>query len=497
MAGFQCEKQLWLKFFKPELEAATSASTQMQFDEGHEVGFLAQKHFGTGAVVECDYWDYAGAVQKTLDFIAAGETTIFEASFRFGSFFSRADIFSFNKKAQAWDVIEVKKSTSVKEYHLLDSAIQTCIILNSGFKVNSVSLMHINNQCEYTDLKNLFVTEDISSEVMALIPMVEGKANLLLKILTKKTEPKIKIGRHCSEPFACPFEDHCFKDVPEKSVFDLPTVGVKAWEYYNQGLTQITQLDENDFKNTTKRAIEVTKKNKLWIDANSIQAELKTWIWPLYFFDFETIAPAIPRYEKTKPYSKVPFQFSCHVWPSNKSKLAHFEYLHSDTTDPRPNLIKAMLAGFGDSGSIVAYNKSFEMGVITKLAEFDPKNSRKLLKLIDRFVDPLPIFRKYTYHPDYLGSFSIKSVAPALLGSALKYEGLDVASGLDAQVYADLLLRGRILDGGAAVNRANDVHNGAGDIPVSKEQVIQSLLTYCRQDTLAMVELVRWLMAQK
>src|SRR5690606_22794397 len=107
-------------------------------------------------------------------------------------------------------------------------------------------------------------------------------------------------------------------------------------------------------------------------------ALLDKWSWPLYFFDFETINPAIPRYPNTEPYKQIPFQFSCHVWNSPGSELQHFEYLHTDTSDPRPPLIEAMLKGFGNTGSIVAYNMKFEIGVIKALAEFDTAKSAKL-----------------------------------------------------------------------------------------------------------------------
>lgn len=490
MDGLQCEKKLWLKKYKPELEGETSAATQMQFDEGNLVELLAQKHFGPGDVVATDYWDYEGAVQATLEFITGGSKTIFEASFKYQSFFARADIFSFNSKKKAWDIIEVKKSSSVKDYHLLDSAIQIWIILKSGYKVNTVAVMHLNSDCVFPDLSDLFIKTDVTDHVMALIPEVEKKIAELVDVVQSKSEPKIKIGPHCNDPYECAFKAHCWAAVPEKSVFDLPGMGVKAWDIFDSGKTKITELDADDFKGKTQKTIEVTKSNKLWVDKSAIQSELSNFTWPLYFFDFETIMPAVPRYEGTSPYTQVPFQFSCHVWSSLKNKLTHFEYLHTDASDPRPGIIKAMLAGLGDSGSIVAYNKGFEVSVIKKLAEFDPKNSRKLLKLIDRFVDPLPIFRKHTYHPDYLGSFSIKDVAPALLGSALSYSELDVGSGLDAQVYANLLLQG-LAEG------TDDLGVSEDGTPITKERMIQSLLTYCRQDTLAMVELVKWLMAQK
>lgn len=475
MRGIQCPKNLWLHLHRPALEPKTDTATQMQFDEGNEVGELAREHFGKGVLIDNDYWDYAGAHRATQKAIADGEKIIFEASFLVDGLYARADILKKNRSG--WQMFEVKKSTSVKDYHYEDAATQAYIIRSSGLILDSVSITYINNESTYPNLSDLFTSEDITSEVDSLADQIVKKISDLKKLVQKTAEPKIKIGPHCDDPFGCGFKEHCWKHLPKKSVFDLPGLSNdKAWTLIDEGYTKISELNPNDFKGKTKRAIEVTKKKKPYIDADSISAEMSQWQWPLYFFDFETLGPAIPRFEDTKPYGQIPFQFSCHIWKSPKYKtLDHFEYLHADASDPRPAIIKSMLEGLGDSGSIVAYNMAFEIGVIKKLAEFDKKNSKKLNTLLERFVDPLPIFRSHVYHPDFHGSFSIKTVAPALIGDRLSYGDLEVGDGSTAQAHADLILRGQITG-------------------KEKEKTIQNLLAYCRQDTMAMVELVKWLM---
>ncbi len=477
MRGIQCPKNLWLHLHRPELEPKTDTATQMQFDEGNEVGELARKYFGKGVLIDNDYWDYAGAHRATQKAIADGEKIIFEASFLVDGLYARADILK--KTRSGWQMFEVKKSTAVKNYHYEDAATQAYIIRSSGLILDSVSITYINNESIYPDLSDLFTSEDITSEIDSLEDQIVKKISALKKIVKKTSEPEVKIGPHCDDPFGCGFKEHCWKHIPKKSVFDLPGVSSKkAWELVDSGLVKISDLDPRDYKGKTKRAIEVTKKKKAFVDSVGIETSLKNWAWPLYFFDFETLGPAIPRYKGTKPYVQVPFQFSCHVWKSSKHKtLDHFEYLHTENSDPRTGIINSMLDGLGTEGSIVSYNMAFEKGVIKKLAEFDRKNSKNLMALLDRFVDPLPIFREHIYHPEFLGSFSIKSVAPALIGETLNYDDLEIGDGSTAQAHADLILRGLI----------------SGK---TKETTIENLLTYCRQDTLAMVELVKWLMNQ-
>ncbi|MEE8435469.1 MAG: DUF2779 domain-containing protein, partial [bacterium] len=94
-----------------------------------------------------------------------------------------------------------------------------------------------------------------------------------------------------------------------------------------------------------------------------------------------------------------------------------------------------------------------------------------LEQVMGRFVDLLPIVRKHVYHPDFQGSFSIKSVAPAL-SPAASYEGMNNTDGSSAT---------------AAYLHMTDPANTAQE----RSGMKSSLLQYCKQDTVAMVEIYR------
>ena len=184
----------------------------------------------------------------------------------------------------------------------------------------------------------------------------------------------------------------------------------------------------------------MVKSGKDYIDKKSIKAELDQWQWPLYFFDFETNSEPIPRFKGDKPYTPIPFQYSCHVWKSPGSELEHFEYLHIDETDPREPLVKSIIKNFGKKGSVVAYSKGYEAMVLTNLADRFPKHKKALLFIKSRLVDPLPIIKNNIYLKEFKGSFSIKKVAPALIGEKLSYKDLDVADGTEAQAVVEGLI---------------------------------------------------------
>jgi hypothetical protein len=85
-----------------------------------------------------------------------------------------------------------------------------------------------------------------------------------------------------------------------------------------------------------------------------------------------------------------------------------------------------------------------------------------------RLFDLLPVVREHTYHPAYAGSYSIKSVLPALVPE-MTYDGMQVANGQDAGLAWESLMRGN-LDSG------------------ERERIRTALLDYCGLDTLALMK---------
>jgi hypothetical protein len=124
----------------------------------------------------------------------------------------------------------------------------------------------------------------------------------------------------------------------------------------------------------------------------------------------------------------------------------------------------------GDGGSIVVYHQQFESQRLSDLASWLPEFSGRITKIQRRLWDLLPIIRDHVYHPAFAGSYSLKSVLPALVPE-MTYEGMEVADGRAAGMAWESLIRGDCDEG-------------------EREQKRKALLDYCGQDTLAMVRLV-------
>lgn len=472
MRGYRCLKSIYLTIHQPELEPAVTPELQALFDQGNLVGETARRYIPGGTLVNCKPWEFGAALSRTRDLIADGTPIIYEAAFEYLGCYARADIIQYSPDTKRWSIYEVKSTTSIKPEHLDDVGLQTWIMAKSGLPIEKIHIMHLNRECRYPDLNQLFIQADVTQEMREHYPSVQHDVKAILSAITQPDIPAVPLGPYCQEPTPCPFLAHCWQAIPKMSMFNLPGMRERKWDLYAQGIINLEDPRLTELTEVQQRIVHSSLTGERYINPTEIKAALQTWVFPLVFLDFETINPAIPRYHGTRPYQQVPFQFSVHHLETLDSEMTHKEFLFAEPTDPRPALIQALLNDCGTSGSIVAYYGKFESDRIKELAEFSPEHSDALLALVERIVDPLPIFRQSVYDPKFAGSFSLKYVAPAILGSEQSYAGMDVANGGEAQRAFEAMI------------------NAEGE---EKAKIRQGLLDYCRQDTLVMAELVRWL----
>jgi hypothetical protein len=150
---------------------------------------------------------------------------------------------------------------------------------------------------------------------------------------------------------------------------------------------------------------------------------LKAVQYPVHHLDFETVMLAVPRFSETRPYQALPVQWSNHIEQAS-GELRHEEFLHKDESDPRKVLAESLLESLGERGSICVYSP-YERSVLEQLAAALPSLKGALSRIVDRLWDLLPIIRDHYYHPAFGGSYSIKSVLPAMVPS-LAYNDLAI-----------------------------------------------------------------------
>ena len=473
--GLQCEKSLHLYKKHYKLKDPTSPSLQAIFNQGNEIGVLAQSLFKGGVDASpSSHFRMMESVIKTKAFLESGESIIYEATFTYNEVLAALDILV--KDSEGWKAYEVKSSTSVSETYIKDAAIQYYTIISSGINLVDISVVHINNQYVLDgdlDIDQLFTIESVKDRVLDYIPEIPSEIKRLKNVVELDSAPNIDIGLHCHEPYDCDFKGTCWKHIPEYSVFDISNLNKKKkFDLYNQG---ILTLDQIDLDNTTlnsnqKLQVESEVEGKSYINKNEIGNFLHNLNYPLYYLDFETINPGVPKYQGLRPYQNSIFQYSLHVKQSEHSELIHKEFLADPIKDPRVELIEQLISDCGHSGDILVYNISFERSRLHELIEQFPEHKDPLQCIIERLKDlMIPFQNKWYYTPEMRGSYSIKSVLPALIPE-LSYNNLNIN------------------DGGTASSTFQSMMNGSfkGDELSTRKD----LLEYCKLDTYAMVKII-------
>lgn len=471
--GLQCPRYLWTVVHEPERIPVPDAGTQYRFDQGHLVGDLAKKLYPEGIDVPVD--DFMGNIRQTKELLAH-RLPLFEAGILAGTLYCRLDIFN-PAGTDQWDIIEVKSSTSVKDVNIHDLSFQKFCCETSRLSIRKCYLAHINNRYVKNgeiDPVQLFTVEDVTDQVEEAAINMRERINNMFEIISAQQCPDISIGRQCDNPYECPLKKPCWDFLADHSIFSLYYGGNKAFELFDSGIVSIRDIPP-DYKLNGKQQIqrECVISGVPYVDREALRGFLDVLQFPLYFMDFETFNTAVPLFDGTRPYQQIPFQFSLHIVRDDGAMPEHISFLAEGPGNPRYFFQTTLRGSIGDTGSIVAYNKSFEIGILHDLGDAFPGYSEWVNGICDRIVDLLVPFKNFHYHhPMQMGSASLKYVLPAITGKS--YRGMSIANGEDASLaYLDITY--------------------GGVPPETVKKVREDLLTYCKLDTEGMVWIVEQL----
>ncbi len=469
--GLQCHKSLWLYKNEPDLRTEPDEALQAVFESGHEVGVLARGLFPGGVEIPFDEGSFTEKARRTRELIDGGTETLYEAVFNADNILVIADIL--HKGDEEWELYEVKSSTSLKEVHANDVALQNYVIREAGLTLSRACLVHINNKYVRrgeVDVRSLFSVEELTDTAASRTKEVVTALFRMRQMLAGAC-PKIDIGPHCSDPYDCDFIPYCWAHIPTPSVFDLRGRGIDKFASYRAGKVRFDELDLRLLDGRQRMQVEAELFGREEINREGIKAFVDTLYYPLYYLDFETFYnDPIPPFDGTHPYGKIPFQYSIHSEEKEGGELKHDEFLAGAGEDGREELARRLTEIIPHNSCILTYNMAFEKGVIRDLAEQFPQLSAKLMIIHDNIKDlMLPFKERHYYTKAMQGSYSLKYVLPALLPD-LSYEGLALKNG-EAAVMA--------YKGLAKVEDEEE-----------RERVRRDLLEYCKLDTYAMVKLL-------
>lgn len=477
MSARQCLKRLHLEIRRPELKVI-SASTEAAFEIGHRIGDVAQQIYGSE---EAKFIPYEGglshALKKTARLVGAGPSfPIFEATFQYDGVLVRVDALMPDSDSGGWQIVEVKASTSVKEEHAFDCAVQAWVFQGMGHRMKGIALAHVDNTFVYAgdgDYQGLLIEQDIADDVGHLMPAIPEWVRDA-RNAAAGDEPDIPVGQHCFEPYECPFISYCWPSDSEYPVLGLAGNKEKLGEFVREGYLDLREVPASRLTDKQQRIQRVTATGgpELLPGASKFVAELA---YPRNYLDFETIMPAVPIWAGTRPYETLPFQWSCH-YESAVGSMEHAEFLDLTGDPPMRRLAESLIRALGTEGPVLMYTP-YEKRMIRELAVRFPDLEPALGAIVDRLVDLAPVTREYYYHPEMHGSWSLKAVLPTIAAD-MQYSELDgIQEGMGASKgYLEAI--------------------DPGTSPERKAELKEQLLRYCEFDTQAMVRLVQFLGSQ-
>jgi len=476
MAGLQCHKRLYFECYQRDLADPVSAQQQSLFDTGTEVGTLARKLYPGGVLIEEDYFNHSAAVESTKTVLADHKIpALYEAAFKYDNIRIRVDILV-RAGSDYFDLVEIKSGTQTKEEHVPDVAVQLYVLNGCGINIRRTCLGHLNRDYTYQGgdyaLDQLFSLDDITGEAQKMQSDIPLLLTEMRTPLWGMEPPDIDTGRQCAHPYTCSFYGHCHANEPEHHISQLPRACQGLLRTLKEaGIEDIRDIPNNFVELTAlqKRVQDCVVHNRFYLD-RQLPLALQQLDYPIHFLDFETLSPPLPLYIGTRPYQVIPFQWSDHILERDEN-LRHEEFLHEGTDDPREAFTTSLLNVLGSEGSIVVYS-GFEAIRIRELADTFPKLANELLSLEEaRIVDLLQLIRRYCYHKEFHGSFSIKSVLPALV-PGMSYDDLEINDG-----------------GMAPIAYAEMIHPDT--LSERRNFLKRSLLAYCSRDTEAEVQLFK------
>lgn len=471
--SLQCEKSLFLYKYHYDLRDEAPPARQAIFNRGIDIGKIARQLFPGGVDASPPkYNEFQKAVDKTAELLKQGVKIIYEAAFFFNDIYAAIDILV-NEDGK-WKAYEVKSSTSVSDTYIMDAALQYFVITGCGIDLQDISIVTLNNQYVRqgpVEIQKLFNKQSVLNEVLKNQSKIKKGIHKAFEVMEHKEIPEVKIGEHCSTPYTCDFVGHCWKNIPKPSVFDLSGMHLfKKFQYYHSGKVRLEDFQPEELTEVQRVQVRGILENTIQRNVPEIKKFIKKANYPLTFMDFETIMPAVPLWNNSRPYQQIPFQFSIHYKETPSSDPKHYQFLAEAGLDPRKYFLEELIKIASGPGTIIVYNSTFELTRMRELAQLFPRYEPVVLEMATRTLDLMEPFRKlYYYVPEMNGSHSIKQVLPALVPE-LSYKNLSIS------------------DGQMATNSFEALQTETDILKIIA--IREHLLEYCKLDTLAMVRIM-------
>jgi hypothetical protein len=487
ISGIQCHKKLWL-----ETHVKQDILESHLFALGNRFGEFARTHYGDG--VNLDGKSNKGEIfnETNAALLDPKVNVIYEAAFEYENVLVRVDVLKRDK--DGWEMIEVKSSKEAKPHHLNDIASQAYVALGRGLKLNSMKIAHINKDFIYKgdeDYSGLLVEVDVTSEVIERLSDVTTWVSDLLPIVQSDASIPIEDieDSKCKTPYPCQFLPQCSAELPklaEVPISILPNTGKKLAEKWSkEKIYDLRNIPDGSLTNKHHEIIRQAHQTNTPYISKEMVKKVRSLPGPYFFMDFETVMQGVPLIANTKPNDAVPFQWSVHSIKSltdNTGLNDGKAFLEFVSPTLFRDFLNSLISALDHSGTIFVHHKSTEIKALRYLAaqnQCEDLNDA-VEKIIQRIEDTLDLVRDGMYFPQ-MGlsegsTYSIKTITKVIPTSVNYQEDGELGSGNDAQLiwFKCTDLKKKLTESEALAYKGN-------------------LLKYCAKDTLALVDLVRFM----
>tara|TARA_B100000965_G_scaffold403703_1_gene432525 strand:- start:38 stop:1567 length:1530 start_codon:yes stop_codon:yes gene_type:complete len=485
MSGHQCEKKLWFDIYKSKKSEVNNILLRGYLFENEVKKIYSKDQNVLNLPSKEEEW--IKSKEKTEQAINSKDiNVIFEGVFIFFDTYIRPDILI--RKNKGWELLEIKSSGELKNYHITDLAIQSYILKKLGINLTSIKLIHVNKNFIFKterDYRDLSLEIDVTNQVVEKEKEIPNLIKKLLPLTKESPCPNIKIGDHCNEPHECDYIDRC---KPKSNIISYEMLpgrikGTKIEKHCKANeIKKLEDVPAELLNENQKKIQKCHKENIILLDREILSYEFKNLTWPIYFMDFETVQQVVPKIKGTKPFTPLPFQWSVHKWSSLDEKIKindanwFLEFLDQNI---ERKFAESLLNELGDEGTIFIHSP-YEKTILKSLMKKDSCKDleNKINKLEPRILDSEKIVKKGFYDPIMKGRYKLKVINKVIPISDISYEKKDnIVSGNDAQLAWFI---------------CTDPKTDEKEIENQKKLLID----YCSKDTLAVYYLIKYLMEE-
>ncbi|MEI6425887.1 MAG: DUF2779 domain-containing protein [Candidatus Absconditabacteria bacterium] len=461
---------------------------------GQSVEDMVKKLYNEKSIVEIDTTnlDYKNRHksyhEKSNKAFFQKPDVLYQAGFVVDNFFAKTDFLVKNETGK-YDLMEVKSKNTIradnKDQNLIDElmtdvSFQKYVLEKSMGDLFSGNcyIVHLNKEFKKhgeIDPSEILVQELVNNDLMTndaiegILKTIESDLSLGLDDFNKKYP-------YDGGDYFTYFGEHS----PKKSIWNIAGIDKKKKKaLYESGkiliddvtdediLTILANKDGGDSKSS--KFMNLWKQGDFVINKEEIKQRLSSLTFPLFFYDYETICFPIPVLDGLGPRGQTVVQYSVHKIYQDGTITHKDCIIHPGETNNKRIIDSVIRDLEGGNGTYIVWNKAFECGRNKESGMLYHEHEKAFETINKNTFDLMTIFSDQLYFDRrFLGSASIKKVLPVL--TDISYDDLDVGNG------------------GVAMNLLYEIQQGnikGSDL----DQSIKNLLTYCEQDTRAMVRI--------